>query len=201
MLTIVIQAGGESRRMGQDKALVSFLDKPLISRVIERVRPVADELLITTNRPESYRFLGIPLISDLIPGRGALGGLYTALSAAGTPLVAIVACDMPFVNPTLITAERDLLENLEWDAAIPRLDTGTEPFHAVYRRHTCLPYVQTALDSGRWRVDAWFSEARIRFISQQEVQRYDPQLLAFSNVNNPDELHQAEDLARSSSIH
>ncbi len=102
MLTVVIQAGGESRRMGQDKALLPFLGKPLIQRVIERVASLADELLVTTNRPEAYQFLDLPLFPDVIPGRGALGGLYTALSAASQPLVAVVACDMPFASPALL---------------------------------------------------------------------------------------------------
>ena len=108
MLTVVIQAGGESRRMGQDKALIPFLGDHLIQRVRGRVAPLADELLVTTNQPQGYRFLGLPLFPDLIPGRGALGGLYTALSAASQPLVAVVACDMPFVNAEMLAAGRDM---------------------------------------------------------------------------------------------
>ncbi|HEX9030179.1 MAG TPA: molybdenum cofactor guanylyltransferase, partial [Anaerolineales bacterium] len=134
MLTIVVQAGGESRRMGQDKALLPFLGKPLITRILGRVRPIADELLVTTNRPENYSFLELPLFSDRLPGRGALGGLYTALSIANRPLVGVVACDMPFVSAALLAAARDLLADPTIDAVIPRTADGTEPFHAVYRR-------------------------------------------------------------------
>ena len=74
MLSVVIQAGGQSSRMGQDKALKLFLGRPLIQRVIERLQPIADELLVTTNHPEDYAFLNLPLFTDLKPGRGALGG-------------------------------------------------------------------------------------------------------------------------------
>ena len=68
--------------MGEDKALKTFLGRPLIQRVIERLSPIADELIVTTNRPEDYTFLDLRLIPDLKPGRGALGGLYTAIASA-----------------------------------------------------------------------------------------------------------------------
>jgi molybdopterin-guanine dinucleotide biosynthesis protein A len=196
MLTVVIQAGGESRRMGQDKALLHFLGKPLIQRVVERLAPLADEVLVTTNRPEAYQFLGLPLIPDVIPGRGALGGLYTALSAARQPLVAVVACDMPFASPRLLEAERDLLLASGSDAVIPQTEGGTEPFHAVYRRDACLPAIQAAIAADRWRVDAWYRQAKVRLMPPEEVQPYDPGGIAFGNVNTPEELAQAEELAR-----
>ena len=195
MLTVVIQAGGESRRMGQDKALLPFLGRPLIERVIERVKPLAVEMLVTTNRPEDYGFLGLPLVPDLLPGRGALGGLYTALQAAARPLVAIVACDMPFANPALFAAERDLLLTSEADIAIPFSGEGLEPFHAVYRRETCLPAIEAALEAGKWRVDSWFSEVNVHTLQAEEIRRYDPRLLCFRNVNTPEELGEAEQLA------
>jgi molybdopterin-guanine dinucleotide biosynthesis protein A len=181
--------------MGQDKALAPFLGKPLIQRVIDRLAPIADEFIVTTNRPEAYQFLGLPLFPDLAPGRGALGGLYTALSASSQPLVAVVACDMPFVCADLLAAQRDALSAEDLDLAIPRPQGGLEPFHAVYRRETCLPHIQTALEGDKWRVDAWFGRVRIRYFGEQELLSYDPDLLCFSNVNTPDEVAVAEQLA------
>ncbi len=92
--------------MGSDKALLPFLGRPLIQRVLERLTPIADEILVTTNRPEDYHFLDLPLFRDLKPDRGALGGLYTALSSATCEAVAVVACDMPFASAALIEAAR-----------------------------------------------------------------------------------------------
>jgi molybdopterin-guanine dinucleotide biosynthesis protein A len=195
MLTIVIQAGGESRRMGQDKALLPFLGQTLIERVVDRVKPLADEVLVTTNRLEAFEFLGLRLVPDLIPGRGALGGVYTALQAATQPLVAIVACDMPFANPGLFAAERDLLLSSEADITIPFSGKGLEPFHAVYRRETCLPASEAALKAGKWRVDSWFSEMNVYTLQVEEIRRYDPRLLCFRNVNTPEELTEAERIA------
>ena len=176
-----------------------FLGRPLIQRVIERLSPIADELIVTTNQPEAYHFLGVPLFPDLVGGRGALGGLYTALSSASQPLVAVVACDMPFVCADLFAAMRDALLSSNKDIAIPRLHGGLEPFHAIYRRETCLPHIQAALEGDKWRVDAWFAKVQLAFFDQPELQSFAPDLRCFSNVNTPEELAAAEQQARQES--
>ena len=196
MLTLVIQAGGESRRMGADKALLPFLGQPLILRPLNRLAGLADEVLVTSNQAENYRFLGLTPIPDLVPGFGALGGLYTALSAAGYPYVAVVACDMPFASLELFAFELALLREIGADAVIPRSDAGTEPFHAVYRRETCLPYIRAAIENGKRRVDAWFPQVFIRYLESTEIIAYDPDQHAFLNINTPDELMEAEGIAR-----
>lgn len=196
MLTVAIQAGGDSRRMGQDKSLVPFLGQPLIVRVLNRVAGIADEILITANQPEKYRFLGLTPVPDRLPGYGALGGLYTALEAAHQAAVAVVACDMPFINPLLLVIQLQVLNETDADLVIPRTPDGLEPFHAVYRRETCLTYVQTALQAGQRRVDAWFGQARVHELLPETIQPYDPLGLAFLNVNTPEELKRAEEITR-----
>ncbi len=196
MFSVVIQAGGESSRMGEDKALRPFLGEPLIQRVVRRLRAVAAEMLVTANRPQAYAFLGLPIYPDLIPKRGALGGLYTALSVARQGLVAVVACDMPFVSAELLKALGAALEEQEVDLAIPRHASKTQPFHAVYRRATCLPAVRQAVESGQRRVDAWFPQVRVLYFEEEQVRLYDPQGLCFLNLNTPEEWAQAEELAR-----
>lgn len=180
--------------MKTDKALAPFLGRPLIQRVLERVSSLADELIITTNQPECYEFLGIPLVEDLLPGKGASGGLFTALSAARTSLVGVVACDMPFVNTRILRYERKILERKPVAAVIPRTESGTEPFHAIYRREACLPAIQKALDQNHLRVDAWFPDVEIYFLRPEEIQEFDPGQLAFFNLNTPDEFARAENL-------
>lgn len=194
-LSIVIQAGGESRRMGQDKGLINFLGKPLIERVIERISPIADELLVTTNYPQRYQFLDIRLQSDLKPGRGALGGLYTALSAARHPLVGVVACDMPFVNAGLLEAERDIIAESNWDVVIPDSGDGLQPFHAVYRRQTCLPAISRALRDNLWKVDSWFIQVNVRYLDKEKIVQFDPSLSCFFNINTTEDLQTAVQIA------
>jgi len=196
MLTVVIQAGGESRRIGGNKALIPFLGEPLIVRVLERVRPLADELLITANDREDLEFLGLPIAADLMPGKGALGGLYTALDAAQHPLVAVVACDLPFASRELLAFERDLLVDEAADAAIPATSQGYEPLHAVYRKTICLPAVERALLQGECRMISWFADVIVRMLTEEEIAAKDPTGRAFFNINTIEDLLQAENLAR-----
>jgi molybdopterin-guanine dinucleotide biosynthesis protein A len=156
---------------------------------------MADEILVTTNRPGAYEFLNLPLIPDLLPGRGALGGLYTALKSAHFPLVAIVACDMPFASLELFAAEYDILRQTAADLAISHSGEGLEPFHAVYRRETCLIAVEAALQAGKLRVDSWFDLVKLQILQTEEIRRHDPQMLCFHNVNTPEELSKAEETA------
>jgi molybdopterin-guanine dinucleotide biosynthesis protein A len=182
--------------MGRDKALMPFLGRPLIQRVADRMAPIADELIVTTNRPDDYRFLGLPLFPDLRPGRGALGGLYTALSSATCQAVAVVACDMPFASPRLIEAGYRLLVQEDADVVIPDSGEGLEPLHALYRRETCLPAIEAAIDADQWRLIAWFPQVKVRPLQLDELKRYDPSGLAFWNLNTPEEFVEAEQRAK-----
>ena len=207
MLTISIQAGGQSTRMGEDKALKSFLGRPLIQRVIERLTPIADEIVVTTNRPADYDFLNLRLVSDLKPGRGALGGLYTAIASAAHPIVGVVACDMPFASAGLLEAASRILVEEEADVVIPQAagegssgkSQGFEPLHAVYRRATCLPAIESAIAADQWKVIAWFPQVKVRPLTPAEIESLDPAGLAFWNVNTPEEFARAEALATSQS--
>lgn len=192
MLSVVIQAGGQSARMGENKALKPFLGRPLIQRVIERIQPVADELFITTNQPEELAFLRVRLVPDLRPGRGALGGLYTAIASAHEPFVGVVACDMPFANAALLRAGAEFLKREAADLVIAKTDEGFEPLHAVYRRETCLPAIESAMEANQWKVIAWFPNVQVRVLTSEEIERYDPNGLAFQNLNTPEEFSEAE---------
>ena len=192
MLTVVIQAGGMSSRMGEDKALKIFLGKPLIQRVIERMIPIADEIIVTTNRPAEYTFLNLRLVPDLKPGRGALGGLYTAIASAAHPLVAVVACDMPFASQMFFEGARRLMVKEEADVIIAKTDEGYEPLHALYRRETCLPAIESAIDADQWKVIAWFPQVKVRTLMPEEIKTLDPSGLCFWNLNTPEEFAEAE---------
>jgi molybdopterin-guanine dinucleotide biosynthesis protein A len=196
MLTIVINAGGESRRMGENKALKLFAGEPLIARMVARLRALAQELLVTTNQPEAFDFLDVPLVADLKPGYGALSGLYTAVAAAHQPLVVVLACDMPFIDPKLLGVQRDLMVAEGVDVVMPYSPEGFEPLHAIYRRATCLPAIETAMAADQRRLIAWFPMVKVREMPKEEVARYDPQFRSFVNVNTPEEFRQAEMLDR-----
>jgi molybdopterin-guanine dinucleotide biosynthesis protein A len=189
MLTVAVQAGGQSSRMGEDKALKLFLGRPLIQRVIERLSPIADEMIVTTNRAAEYGFLkDVRLIADLKPGRGALGGLYTAVASASHPFVAVVACDMPFASANFFESASRLMVEKDADVIIVKTEQGYEPLHALYRRETCLPAIEAAIDADQWKVTSWFSQVKV-----YEVKDFDP--VCFWNLNTPEEFAKAESIA------
>ena len=199
-VTVVIQAGGESRRMGRSKATVAFAGRPLICRLVERLAPAADELIITTNEPENLEFLkdrypehGIRLVPDARTVRGALPGLYTALLAASNPYVAVVACDMVFASASLVVAESLAMNESGADAVVPSNKHGFEPFHALYRRAGCLSAVQAALDRGEKRAQAFFSEVNVCEFPQERVLEAEPMGGCFINANTPEELRSIEE--------
>ncbi len=175
---------------------MNFLGRPLIERVLERVSSIADEVVIVTNRPDGYRYLNIPLFPDVIPERGALGGLYTALKVGAHPEVALVACDMPFASADILSTARDILKDRKIAAVIPQTEHGVEPLHAIYRREICLPAVEAAIQADKWRMISWHKDVDIHYLSYETIHHLDPNNLAFWNLNTPEDVHEAEELAR-----
>ena len=191
MLTLAIQAGGKSSRMGKDKALMPFRGVPLIQYVMDRLAPLADEILVTTNDPDSYRFLGVPLYRDIQPDRGALGGLYTALASAKGDQVAVVACDMPFASSQFFLTASKLLVTSDADIIIPQTEYGYEPLHALYRRDACIHPIKDALDAGKWKVISWFEQVKIHALSLEEIATFNASGLTFWNLNTPEDFAKA----------
>ncbi len=200
-VSVVIQAGGESRRMGQSKALVEFDGRPLICRLVERLSPVADELIITTNEAPKLQFLHemypditIKLVPDMYDTRGALPGIATALSAAENPFVAIVACDMVFASARLVRGEAVIMNDTLADVVVPVNKYGYEPFHAMYRRDVCRNEVLRLLDEGKTKAQALCSSPNLDVyrMSTDAVRAAEPMCGCFINANTPEVLKSLE---------
>lgn len=178
--------------MGRDKALLLLAGRPLITHVLERAAPLGDDILITTNTPDEYGFLGgVRLVPDDQPGAGPLTGLRTALRAARHEVVLVLACDLPFVSPPLLEHMLNLIGPA--DAVLPRWRGEFEPLHAIYRR-TCLPAMDQALTEGRRRVISFLPAVRTVIVDEDQIRTFDPQGLTFFNLNTPDDLRRAERL-------
>jgi molybdopterin-guanine dinucleotide biosynthesis protein A len=195
-VTLAVQAGGRSSRMGRDKGLVEVGGRPLAQHVIDRLGALAQEILITTMDPEAYAALGFRTVVDESPGAGALDGLRTALRAAGGDRVLVCACDMPFASEALARAMLALAASAE--AVVPRNDGDFEPLFAVYRR-ACLPAIERALAEGRRRVISFFPEVDLRVLEEADLRSIDPDPWSFFNVNTPSDLELAEEHWRAAS--
>ena len=187
-MTGVVLAGGRSTRMGTNKALLEFDGARLIERLVRTIRPLFSEIAIVANDPETYAYLGVPIWPDRIPGKGALGGIYTAVFHSICPQTFCVACDMPFPNPTVISYLRDLAPG--YDVVVPQTAGGYQPLHAVYSK-SCLPLMQAMILADRLKIDPLFPAVRLRTVEETELTPLDPCLLCFVNVNTREELEAA----------
>ena len=193
-VTGVILAGGKSRRMGENKALMRLGDNSLIGHVIHRMRLVTNELLLITNSPAEYAHLDVPMHGDILPGTGALGGIYTGLRRASHDAVLCVACDGPFVEPKLLTY---LVSTLgEYDVAMPythRNDAQItlQTLCAAYSKR-CLPIIESMLRDSELRVHALQERAHIKRVSPEVWQEFDPGGMSFFNINTPEDFERAD---------
>jgi len=184
-LTGLVLAGGASRRMGRDKALLKLGSRSLIEVVVEQVSLVCDEVLIISCDLEPYSHFGVGVVQDVFPGVGVLGGLHAGLKAASNELTLAVGCDMPFLNPQLLRAFAAWAEG--FDVALLRCgEEEIEPLHGAYRR-TCIPAMEDAIRAGRRRILSFFPHVRVRYVTPDEVASVDPDLDSFRNVNTPED--------------
>ncbi|VAW42202.1 Molybdopterin-guanine dinucleotide biosynthesis protein MobA [hydrothermal vent metagenome] len=187
-LSVAIMAGGKSSRMGVDKSFVLFDGRPMIEIVQERVAGLGAETLLITNKPDEYAHLGLPMVGDLYPDHGPLGGIFTAVHAATFPHVLVVACDMPWLNRSLLQYMITLRETA--DVIVPRWEKYPEPLHAIYSKR-CLPPIEEKLKAQRLKITGFFSEVAVCFVERVEIERYDENGRSFANINSPDDLIEA----------
>jgi molybdopterin-guanine dinucleotide biosynthesis protein A len=190
-VTGVVQAGGKSTRMGGNpKALIELGGRSIVERVVAALTPVVDDVLVVTNTPELYAFLGLPMVADVYPDHGSLGGIYSGLRAAGE-IAFTVACDMPFLHPDVVRLVVGRAG--EGDVVIPRVGEQWETMHAAYGR-ACLAPIEARLRAGRLKIVGFFDDVRVVEIGEAEVARFRDPEIAFMNVNTPDELARARAL-------
>lgn len=180
----VILAGGESSRMGRNKALLEVNGERMIETAYRRMAELFDEVLLVTNTPESYDFIPCRKIADIHPGMGPLGGIHAALSSTVAERAFVIACDMPGLNPRLI---RELC-GIEGggDVVIPETPGGLEPLHAVYSK-SCLPKMEQMLFAGERRILSFFDLAQVRLVPRGRIAALDPEYASFRNINTQED--------------
>jgi len=189
-VTGVVQAGGRSTRMGgRPKALIEIGGRRIIERVVHAIAPLVDALIVVTNTPDAYAFLGLPMVADLYPDGGSLGGIYSGLQAASADAAFTVACDMPFLHREVA---RLVIERAgEADVVIPRAAGELQTLHAAYSR-ACLEPMRRRLDAGRLKIIGFFDEVRVLEIDEAAIARHRAPEIVFMNVNTPEELARAQ---------
>lgn len=187
MIHVAVLAGGQSRRMGRDKALLPLGDQTLIEHVLAAARPLSYPRIIIGD-PATYAHLGLPVHPDRRPGRGPLGGLHTALSTAAAPVL-LLACDLPFLTP-------DFLGHLvsrrgPQQAVVPHTATGLQPLCALYEP-SCLAAIEAAIQADRLGMRDLLNTLNLDLVREKDWRPYDERGLLFANLNAPAEYERAQ---------
>lgn len=187
-MTGIVLAGGENRRMGTDKAFLEISGKPLIERILAVFSTLFTRTIIVTNAPERYAPYDVELVGDVLDERGPLTGIYSGLLRSQDEYNFVAACDMPFLDRRLIAYLGEVARG--HDAVVPMVRGLLEPLHAVYSRGL-MPAIEAQLRMKDRRIRAMFDQIRVRYVTEEEIVRFDPQQRSFRNVNTPEEYKEA----------
>ncbi|MGH9687301.1 MAG: molybdenum cofactor guanylyltransferase [Candidatus Acidiferrales bacterium] len=184
-----ILAGGESTRMGSNKATLQINGVPMLLRTARMVQSVAGVPAIIGNLSDAES-CGLTTIADDWPGAGPLGGIATALASTQAPWNLIVACDLPYLTgPWLDFLVKRTLAS-QADAVVPTNTRGAEPLCAVYHKR-CEAAIRAALERGIRKVTDGLKDLLVELIDPFEWKAFDSEGLLFKNMNSPEDYEEA----------
>jgi molybdenum cofactor guanylyltransferase len=190
-LTAFILAGGNSSRMGSDKAFASLKGKSFLERALQAARALTPELMIVGEASKYGAYA--PVVQDIFRNRGPLAGIHSALTATATELNLILGVDMPFLKPALLKyLHRRAREEPDAMVTIPKAAGGWQPLCAVYRSSFGRE-AERALRAGCNKIDSLFAAVRITVVEEKELAKAGFSVDVFRNVNTPQELKEASE--------
>ncbi|MFH1148852.1 MAG: molybdenum cofactor guanylyltransferase [Actinomycetota bacterium] len=191
--TLIILAGGRSRRMPGDKALMEVGGRSVIDIQLEVTAGLFEETLLVVNEGRvgalaRYEERGVRVLEETVRGMGPLGGIASGLELSKTRENFVLACDMPFIRREAVAFVLGCLPG--YQVAVPRTSAGLEPLHAAYNRE-CLGAIQKQLELGDLRVTGFYHEVRVRFVEWEEIAPFDPTSRFLLNMNSPEDVRRA----------
>ncbi len=190
-MTGIILSGGKNSRMGENKAFLKVKGERIIDRTIGIFRELFDEIVLVTNDPLAYLEFDLKIVTDIVKGKAALGGIYTGLFHSSFDQAFACPCDMPFLNADFIRYIKGKAKG--YDIVVPKKEEGLQPLHAIYSRR-CMPAMKKNMDEGRLKIIDFYKKARVLEIPPNIVSSFDPEGKIFFNVNSPEDLKYAEAL-------
>jgi molybdopterin-guanine dinucleotide biosynthesis protein A len=194
-MTSIILAGGKSLRLGRSKALQVIEGKSLIQWVVDRLAVLSTEIIIATANGKPIpcsSTVRIRTVADIYPGKGPLAGIYSGLIASSSSRAIVVGCDTPFLSVSLLEYMTQICSI--FDVVVPRIKNKLEPLCAVYSKN-CLDPIQGLLKQDERQIRKLFSMVKVKYIEEDEINRFDPEHLSFFNINTQDDLERARKLA------
>ncbi len=197
-LSGIILAGGMSRRLGRNKAIENIANKPLLSIVCDAIKPFVNELIIVVNNKQRQKELSFlkntKFTIDKYNNSGSLGGIYTGLLKAKNEKAIIVACDMPFISPSIISLMISKIKS-SIDIIIPETEGFKHSTHAIYSK-SCIKIIKKNLDDNNLKISNIFNMCKTKIISEKEIYDTEPNTASFFNINTEVDLTTAKSLIK-----
>jgi molybdopterin-guanine dinucleotide biosynthesis protein A len=191
-MTGIILAGGKGRRILSEKTLIEIGGKKIIDRIIDLFCRLFDEIIVVTNSPDRYASSGVTITPDVILGKGPLVGIYSGLLSSTQLYNFVVGCDMPFIQSELVEYMGALTE--DYDLIVPEVNGYYEPLHAIYSKN-CIDKIRRLIEKKTFKIQELFEKVKLRPITKDEIIRYDPRLISFTNINTKEDLIRAKEMA------
>ena len=189
--TAIILAGGESKRMGQDKASIVLAGESLLNRAIANLQPLFDHIIISVREPQTG--ISLPQICDKNTKRAPMVGIATALDKIETNWVFVVAVDMPFISADLIRFLAKKRGNKQ--VVVPMIDEHLQPLFAYYAK-ACLPAMQQQIVAGNRSLRRFIDGLDSVIVPKEALEPFDSSLVSFLDLDSLKDLEYAENLLK-----
>lgn len=196
-ISCIVLAGGKSKRLGRNKVTEIVGGKSLLERVVSCLTYFNSEIIVVTARelslPRPIDYSMLKVVADIYPEKGSLGGIYSGLVNSKSHFNLVVACDMPFLNRKLLAHMIEISDG--FDLVVPRLGESIEPLHAVYSKG-CIPPMERLIKQNDLKILKLFPLVKMRYVEEDEINRFDPEHLSFFNINTEEDLKAGLELAK-----
>jgi molybdopterin-guanine dinucleotide biosynthesis protein A len=177
----LILAGGENKRLPILKGFLELKGRKIIESNIELLKGIFDGVIISTNTPERYFYLGMSMVGDVINYRGPMTGILSALITLKETEIFVTACDMPFIKPELIRYIVGRWTD-RWEAMVPVFDGKPQPLLGIYSRKL-IPKMEESIKTQARGLREFLGTIEVHYIKEEEVRAIDPEGKSFVNIN------------------
>ena len=184
----LILAGGENKRLPMIKGFLEINGKRIIDSNVNLLDRIFDKVIISTNDPERYFYLGRPMVGDKVRDRGPMTGILSVLNIPEISEIFVTACDMPFISAELIQYIVSQWDK-KWDAAIPIFDKKPQPLLGVYSK-TIAPNMENSIKHGTRSLRKFIQNINVLYVHEQEVRNIDREGKSFVNINTLEDIQQ-----------
>lgn len=183
-LSCIILAGGKNSRIGREKAFLRIGESTIIEEQVSSLKKIFEEIIIVTNNRNKFKNMDVKVVTDIVANAGPMGGLMTGLSVSSNIHCFVIGCDMPLINLELI---KFMIDNInENDIVIPLSSRGKETLFAIYSIN-CLETIKRQLELKNLKLIDILKYHKVRYVSEKEIIKFDPEEYSFFNVNNPND--------------